>query len=367
MRRSMKVVILLCGVLVAAIPGVTAGQSPGAGSPSPAAWPSSIVVIGHSGATGYDSDPAAPGTDIEANSWATGTNQNVQSVYLRVLAHNPAVAGNVHNLAIDGSGVLSLIEQAKQAIAVTPAPDLVLVQSIDNDIRCDSTDDANQEPYRTHLTEVLDILTGGLPDAQVFFVSQWADVATYDRVAVPIRPQQFAGGGPCDVVDPATMQVDPAKEAHLQGLVDDYFGIITDVCAKYPNCRTDGGANQHMELAAEDLSGDMNHLSVPGHAKMAAIEFDALYGSSATVEARDLSFTPTAISLPASRPATIVLRNAGRVVHNLTIDALGIQIVASPGTTNESTLPSIPPGTYTFYCSVSGHRQAGMEGTLTVR
>jgi lysophospholipase L1-like esterase len=292
--RHLVAVAVTCGLLLsgcaAATPSPTISSNAPAASAtsqpasSDAALPSeasgrSIVVIGHSGATGYDSDPSQPGVDVRKNSWATGTAPAVKSVYQRMLAVDPGLEGNAQNFAIDGSDVVSLVEQARHAVEVTPAPELVLVQSIDNDMRCDGTDSENYGPYRTRLTETLDILTAGLPDARIFFVSQWANVTTYDRVAFGIRPDHLAGDGPCDTVDPATMQLDPAKEAHLQDLVDHYFGIITDTCARYPACRTDGGALQDMDLAPEDMSADLNHLSAAGHAKMAAIVFAALSAS----------------------------------------------------------------------------------------
>jgi uncharacterized cupredoxin-like copper-binding protein len=84
------------------------------------------------------------------------------------------------------------------------------------------------------------------------------------------------------------------------------------------------------------------------------------------VTARDLSFTPTELDIPAVGTTRIVLRNQGFAVHNLTVDALGIQAVAPRGGVAEVTLTDPPLGTYEFYCSVSGHREAGMVGTLVV-
>jgi uncharacterized cupredoxin-like copper-binding protein len=65
---------------------------------------------------------------------------------------------------------------------------------------------------------------------------------------------------------------------------------------------------------------------------------------------------------------SIVLTNMSQLEHNVTI-AQGSTVLGASATfvggTRKLTL-KLKPGTYTFYCSVPGHRQAGMEGTLSV-
>jgi hypothetical protein len=72
---------------VASTPAATPAAAPPA-SATPG-YPSSVAVLGHSNATGEGSDPAQPHAVIRANSWATGTNPAVNSVYLRILAKTP--------------------------------------------------------------------------------------------------------------------------------------------------------------------------------------------------------------------------------------------------------------------------------------
>jgi plastocyanin len=80
-----------------------------------------------------------------------------------------------------------------------------------------------------------------------------------------------------------------------------------------------------------------------------------------------LSYNTKQLSAKAG-PVTITMANMSPVEHNVTIAQGSTVLGATPtfqGGSRSLTL-KLKPGTYTFFCSVPGHRQAGMEGTLTV-
>ncbi len=82
-----------------------------------------------------------------------------------------------------------------------------------------------------------------------------------------------------------------------------------------------------------------------------------------------LKFDTTSLTAKAGK-VSIAFTNASSLEHNLTVASSSGQVVGttptfSGGSKNVSL--TLKPGTYKFYCSVPGHRQAGMEGTLTVQ
>jgi len=65
---------------------------------------------------------------------------------------------------------------------------------------------------------------------------------------------------------------------------------------------------------------------------------------------------------------TVTLTNDSTVEHNVTITQ-GSKTLGATKTITESTdtiALELAPGAYVFLCSVAGHREAGMEGPLTV-
>jgi plastocyanin len=68
-------------------------------------------------------------------------------------------------------------------------------------------------------------------------------------------------------------------------------------------------------------------------------------------------------------PATIRSKNDSSVPHNIALKGGGVNEegpVVSGGKISE-VKADLKPGKYEFYCSVPGHEQAGMKGTLTVK
>lgn len=130
---------------------------------------------------------------------------------------------------------------------------------------------------------------------------------------------------------------------------------------------------------------------------------------SATVVATDLAFQPTELRVKLDQPQTVRLDNKGKLLHDWTVEKIAVTSVQESGSAahnmgghgSPSAMPSggmmpggmmggassgsfalhvaaeaghaamieftaTDAGTYVFYCSVPGHRDAGMEGKLTV-
>jgi plastocyanin len=65
---------------------------------------------------------------------------------------------------------------------------------------------------------------------------------------------------------------------------------------------------------------------------------------------------------------TIGLTNDSPLPHDVAVEGNGVHQTSDRVTGGSTTLSlTLKPGTYTFFCSVDGHRAAGMEGTLVVK
>jgi len=87
-----------------------------------------------------------------------------------------------------------------------------------------------------------------------------------------------------------------------------------------------------------------------------------------SLDLNDIHFNPTQMTIPANTRVTITMTNQGVTIHNFTVPDLNITSGdVAPGETKTITFNSGPVGQHQYVCTVPGHTEAGMVGTMTVK
>lgn len=108
-----------------------------------------------------------------------------------------------------------------------------------------------------------------------------------------------------------------------------------------------------------------------------------------TLVANEFKFEPTSITVTVGQPVTLTIKNKGTMEHDFVIEKINLKDVVQQassmdmghdmagmnydlhvatmgGESNVITFTPVEAGTYDFFCTVKGHKEAGMTGTLVV-
>jgi len=89
-------------------------------------------------------------------------------------------------------------------------------------------------------------------------------------------------------------------------------------------------------------------------------------GEAIQIHTVDIRFEPDTFSIPADTDTEVEITNKGVLQHDFAIDELDILTELLDSEESVTITINAPAGTYEYYCTVPGHKEAGMVGTLTV-
>ena len=161
---------------------------------------------------------------------------------------------------------------------MVPAPQLAIIQTIDNDIRCDGTDSSHVAEFGDSVRAALRTISAVSPHTQILMVTAQGNPASELKLMAPLiatNPtvrQLYTGGAPCGMLDSAG-KVIPANVAALLAIGDAYLAEQSRVCDEFPTCQTDGGALKSFKHDPSVVARDFNHLNIRGLAEVSAAEW----------------------------------------------------------------------------------------------
>ena len=259
-------------VLTVAVLGPLALAGAARATPAVTGYPGSLAVLGDSISVGYDADGTGPQAEPQY-SWGAGTSSQVDSVYSRILASNPAISGNGYNEAVKGADMADLEGQATTAVSQGAQEVLILMGA--NDVCTDTQATMTSvATFRAELKSALKTLSRGLPDARIQLLSipnvyrLWQVLHTN---ATARLVWSFAGICQSMLSNPnSTAPADTARRAAVLKREKQFNRVLAATCATYVHCRFDGDAVFDYPFAASDADTlDYFHPSIVGQSILA--------------------------------------------------------------------------------------------------
>lgn len=306
--------------------------------------PDSIAVIGDSISAGTGTS-GLPASEQPQNSWSTGTNNN--SLYLRILAINPAISGNNQNVAANGNDMTDALAMANQVNLNT---ELITIQLGGNDLcKSNVSQMTPVATYRSEFVAALNAIKARNPNALIQ-VSSIPDIFNlwYVRGApASVNGQESASAGtartfwnlgliPCESLVANPTSTDATNNARRnqvrsRGIALNY--VLKEECEAVLRCRFDDfatfdfssnrsdpgnvlGVNRSIDPApwgnyegyvppaqwqfedADVSTIDHFHPSNSGHRKLAEAAWESGYDYSDTTAPAHVSTTVTPSPLP---------------------------------------------------------------------
>lgn len=90
-------------------------------------------------------------------------------------------------------------------------------------------------------------------------------------------------------------------------------------------------------------------------------------GGEVEISTEDIKFDPKELTIAANTEVKIKVTNKGVLQHDFHVDKLNVTSKLLNGGESDTVTIKAAAGTYEFWCTVPGHKEAGMVGTLTVK
>jgi hypothetical protein len=242
------------------------------------AYPNSMAATGASATRAANTCEGGGRGGCPGNSWATGTNPDVDSIYERIRAVHPAIEGHAYNDAVGGQKMSNLAAQFDDVIE--QRVELVIVDMGGNDVCAPNEREVTSV---ASFTEGFEAAMGRLiavrPNTRIAVVSitnlyrLWELLHT-SRAAIESWNSHTTC--PSMLANPtSTSRADEERRVRVREREIELNAALATVCARYTHCEYDRGTAFEYRFEVGDVgSRDFFHPSLAGQATNAAVEWE---------------------------------------------------------------------------------------------